>query len=149
MQSFAPYISYYKTMLSVSNETTFRLEKAYHVKCSDIPFRTRAAALLKRHVKEILKNVVLECTLLVTFLGKQKSNIEHPCTWQCGKNSTFQIVPFFLRFCAASANLRYFSFARKVTKSAPGAAAPTDTLLYRVCLTQSFTHCNSGRRGGE
>ena len=55
-------------MLSVSNETTFRLEKAYHVKCSDIPFRTRAAALLKRHVKEILKNVVLECTLLVTFL---------------------------------------------------------------------------------
>ena len=65
-------------MLSVSNETTFRLEKAYHVKCSNIPTRTRAAALLKRHVKEILKNVVLECTLLVTFPGKQKSNIDKP-----------------------------------------------------------------------
>ena len=71
----SPYLSYYKAMLSVSNEITFRFVKRVYVKCSDIPFRTRAAALLKRHVKEILKNVVLECTLLVTFLGKQKSNV--------------------------------------------------------------------------
>ena len=63
-------------MLSVSNEITFRFVKRVYVKCSDIPFRTRAAALLKRHVKEILKNVVFECTLLVTFLDKQKSNME-------------------------------------------------------------------------
>ena len=69
----APYLSYYKAMLSVSNEITFRFVKRVYVKCSDIPFRTRAAALLKRHVKEILKNVVLECTLLVTHLQKWHS----------------------------------------------------------------------------
>ena len=38
-------------------------------------------------------------------------------------------VPLFLRTYSAGIILCYFSYARKVTKSAPGAAAPTDTPL--------------------